>query len=471
VPPNLLRGLIPQLKTYVSATDISLHSQALSLFALLLQLSPKSTFPEVEREVLEDIYSTAYSPLTSGAALDAVLVFFGALVEADFQIATHVVSSLTRNTLEKHKEVSYPNVAKCVAQVVKSNHALAAGVIAEFSKNLKVRYTSSAVPPSSLTPSSEACRSTGPFLVSPYSRGNWPFYVRLDQTNHLMIIDMLSVICPINMTSSTTPSSSSHQIRKTLGRQQPSLQVSPLSFFSLPRHLTAPLLGNIAIGNLQLFLPFIVHLVKQDDSKRLLALHALKEVVTHTSTSHLENLAETLWVPLFENSESADESSRGVAAACIGKLITTHPARYLPQVHVCIPEFVMTLCMLTCIQARIRDPNAAIRTTVLAAIRYTFADSSPAFDDILAPYIIDFLSLMEDAELVIIALCSSIPTNDSISERPPACAERPQRCGADETSSSSRSLTHPSTRAVSRDGHQARTCPYSANGPMATQGR
>jgi len=91
-----------------------------------------------------------------------------------------------------------------------------------------------------------------------------------------------------------------------------------------------------------LFLPFIVHLVKQDDSKRLLALHALKEVVTHTSTSHLENLAETLWVPLFENSESADETSRGVAAACIGKLITTHPARYLPQVHVCIPESVMT---------------------------------------------------------------------------------------------------------------------------------
>ena len=61
------------------------------------------------------------------------------------------------------------------------------------------------------------------------------------------------------------------------------------------------------------------------------------------------------------------------------------------------------LRMLTYIQARIRDPNAATRTTVLSAIRYTFADSSPAFDDILAPYIIDFLSLMEDAELVIIS--------------------------------------------------------------------
>ncbi|KAF8499003.1 TIP120-domain-containing protein [Russula emetica] len=339
VPPNLLRGLIPQLKTYVSATDISLHSQALSLFALLLQLSPKSTFPEVEREVLDDIYGIAYSPLTSGAALDAVLVFFGALVEADFQIATHVVSSLTRNTLEKPTEVSYPNVAKCVAQVVKSYHALAAGVIAEFSKNLKKR-----VDPRDLSLSLLVLGEIGRFIdMSPQQ----------DVFNgaiELFASDQEDV-----------------------------------------RTAAAFAAGNIAIGNLQLFLPFIVHLVKQDDSKRLLALHALKEVVTHTSTGHLENLAETLWVPLFENSESADESSRGVAAACIGKLITTHPARYLPQVH-----------------ARIRDPNAATRTTVLSAIRYTFADSSPAFDEILAPYIIDFLSLMEDAELTVRQLALSV---------------------------------------------------------------
>lgn len=140
MPANLLRTLIRQLTSYVSTTDISLQSQALSLFALLLELSPKPTFPEVEREVLMDVYAIAYSPLTSGTALDSVLAFIGALVEADFQIATHVVSSLTRSAPERAKgEVSYPNVAKCVAQVVRSYQALAAGVIAEFSKNLKVR--------------------------------------------------------------------------------------------------------------------------------------------------------------------------------------------------------------------------------------------------------------------------------------------------------------------------------------------
>ncbi|KAI0307414.1 TIP120-domain-containing protein [Multifurca ochricompacta] len=333
VPANLLRTLIPQLKSYVSSTDISLQSQALSLFALLLQLSPKSTFLEVEREVLEDVYGIAYSPLTSGAALDSVLAFFGALVEADFQIATHVVSSLTRGAPEKPKgDVSYPNVAKCVAQVVRSYQALAAGVIAEFSKTLKL--------------------SMSLLILGEIGR----------------FIDM----------------SPQHDVFNGAIELFASDQEDV-------RTAAAFAAGNIAIGNLHLFLPVVVQLAKQDDAKRLLALHALKEVVTHTSTSHLENLAETLWVPLFENSESADESSRGVAAACIGKLITTHPARYLPQVH-----------------ARIRDPNAATRATVLSAIRYTFVDSSSTFDEVLAPYLLDFLSLMEDTELSVRQLALSV---------------------------------------------------------------
>ena len=64
-----------------------------------------------------------------------------------------------------------------------------------------------------------------------------------------------------------------------------------------------------------------------DGQKRLLPLQALKEVATHTSSGQLENYAEALWVPLFESSESSDESAQNVAAACIGKLITTNASR------------------------------------------------------------------------------------------------------------------------------------------------
>jgi len=51
-------------------------------------------------------------------------------------------------------------------------------------------------------------------------------------------------------------------------------------------------------------------------------------------------------------------------------------------------------------QARIGDKNAATRATVVSAIRYTFADTSQSYDELLAPMIIDFLSLMLDEDLV-----------------------------------------------------------------------
>ena len=90
-----------------------------------------------------------------------------------------------------------------------------------------------------------------------------------------------------------------------------------------------------------------------------------------------------LWTPLFENSENQEETTRNVAAACLGKLTTTHPARYLPQ-----------------LQARITDPNPATRATVLSAIRYTFAESPSSFDEFLGTVIMDFLALLSDSDLV-----------------------------------------------------------------------
>ena len=52
------------------------------------------------------------------------------------------------------------------------------------------------------------------------------------------------------------------------------------------------------------------------------------------------------------------------------------------------------------VQNRIKDVNPTSRATVVAAIRYTFAESSPAFDELLGPMLIDFLSLMLDPDLV-----------------------------------------------------------------------
>lgn len=102
-------------------------------------MSPTSTFPEVERALLPELYVIAYSPLISGAALESLFKFFTALVQADDQITMHVIPNLV-NAVEKapRGETNPSNVAKCIAAVVKSQHGVAAGVIAEYSKTFKV---------------------------------------------------------------------------------------------------------------------------------------------------------------------------------------------------------------------------------------------------------------------------------------------------------------------------------------------
>jgi hypothetical protein len=40
---------------------------------------------------------------------------------------------------------------------------------------------------------------------------------------------------------------------------------------------------------------------------------------------------------------------------------------------------------------------------VASAIRYTFTDTASSYDDILAPFIVEFLSLMHDSDLVRVA--------------------------------------------------------------------
>ncbi|KAK7001853.1 Cullin-associated nedd8-dissociated protein 1 [Favolaschia claudopus] len=341
VPAALPPALVPQIKPYLSTSDIPLLSQGLSLLALLLELAPTTTFPEIESDLLPDVYRIAHSPLVSGAALDSLLSFCAALVSADNQIATHLVPNLVIAVEKAPKADASPsNVAKAVAQIVKSQQAIAAGTIAQYAKNIK--KTSKA--------------KTQTVVLSLLILGELGRFI--DMSNQQDIFR--------------------DAIEHFAGEQE---EIRAAASFAA---------GNIAIGNLPQFLPAIVKIVKSDPKKRLLSLHALKEVVTHCSQGQLEGVADMLWVPLFENSENSEETTRNVAAACLGKLATTHPSRYLPQLH-----------------ARVQDPSADARATVVSAIRYTFAETSSSYDELLAPLLVDFLSLMLDEDLTVRRLALS----------------------------------------------------------------
>lgn len=143
IPADLPPSLVPQLKQFVTTSDTALLAHTLTVLSLLLTLAPAVSFQEVERDVLQDAYNVTASPLVTGSGLEALLAFYGSLVEADDQIATHIVPSLII-TLDRAPagQRSPANVAKSLAQVVKSQPSVAAGTIAEFSKHVRVRFPS-----------------------------------------------------------------------------------------------------------------------------------------------------------------------------------------------------------------------------------------------------------------------------------------------------------------------------------------
>jgi cullin-associated NEDD8-dissociated protein 1 len=79
---------------------------------------------------------------------------------------------------------------------------------------------------------------------------------------------------------------------------------------------------------------------------------------------------------------ASDDSVRNVKAACIGKLTTTAPSKFLPQLQDLLKS------------------SPQDRAIVASAIRYTFIDTSSSYDELIAPIIVDFLSLMHDADVV-----------------------------------------------------------------------
>ncbi|EJD55111.1 TIP120-domain-containing protein [Auricularia subglabra TFB-10046 SS5] len=334
LPAQLPAQLLPQLAQYLSTGDIALFAQALLTHAALLQLAPQVTFPLVEKQVLPTVYGLTPSPLISGATLDALQAFYASLVEADAQIATHIVPNLIRS-LDKAPptERSAGNVAKCVSRIVRSQMGVAAGVIAEFSKYIR---KGSKAPEINI-------------LLSLLTLGEIGRFVDMAPQSDLFntCVDLFAA--------------DSEELRGA----------------------AAFAIGNITIGNTHVFLPVLLKLVQSSSEKRLLCLHALKEVVTNCTHGQLEVIADSLWQPLFQNSEGED-STRNMAAACLGKLTTAAPSRYLPQ-----------------LQARLRDESPAVRATVVSAIRYTFADTAHSYDELLSPLIVDFLSLMEDADLTV----------------------------------------------------------------------
>lgn len=104
-------------------------------------------------------------------------------------------------------------------------------------------------------------------------------------------------------------------------------------------------LGSVAVGNLPLYIPFILKEIETQPKRQYLLLHSLKEVFfKQPSKSHriqlifffifkvitcmsstpsgvelLLTFIPAIWQQLFKHCESSEEGTRNVVAECLGK--------------------------------------------------------------------------------------------------------------------------------------------------------
>ncbi|XP_054801363.1 cullin-associated NEDD8-dissociated protein 1 [Prosopis cineraria] len=141
-------------------------------------------------------------------------------------------------------------------------------------------------------------------------------------------------------------------------------------------------LGNIAVGNLPKYLPFILNQIDNQQKKQYLLLHSLKEVIVRQSVDKAEfqeSSVEKILNLLFNHCESEEEGVRNVVAECLGKIALIEPAKLVPALKV-----------------RTASPTAFTRATVVIAVKYSIVERPEKIDEIIYPEISSFLMLITD---------------------------------------------------------------------------
>ncbi|KAL9241863.1 hypothetical protein vseg_015923 [Gypsophila vaccaria] len=143
-------------------------------------------------------------------------------------------------------------------------------------------------------------------------------------------------------------------------------------------------LGNVAVGNLSKYLPFILDQIDFQQKKQYLLLHSLKEVIVRQSVDKAEfqeSSVDKILNLLFNHCESEEEGVRNVVAECLGKIALIEPSKLVPA-----------------LKMRTTGAAAFTRATVVIAIKYSLVERPEKIDAILYPEISSFLMLIKDGD-------------------------------------------------------------------------
>ena len=337
---DILAPVLEELPPLVSESDLHIAQLTLALLTSI-SLSHRQAIPKIHKSVLPEVLKLAESPLLQGGALSAMLEFFKTIVSAGvaglghsdlLALLAHPVLGAKGGNIHK---AGRANIAKCVASLVAHSQKEAVVVVQQFLSNL-----SSQQQDYSLTFSLLAIGEIG----------------RSANLSNLKELKP-AVLNAFNHSSEEVKSAASYA------------------------------LGNIALGNLAEYLPFVLHEIETQPRRQYLLLHSLKEVISAQSVSQggvkvLSNHVPSIWDQLYRHMECEEEGTRNVVAECLGKLCLMSPEALLPK-----------------LKASLSSHSALMRTTVVTAMKFTISDQPQPIDQLLRTEIGHFLETLKDPDL------------------------------------------------------------------------
>ncbi|XP_061218525.1 cullin-associated NEDD8-dissociated protein 1-like isoform X3 [Neopsephotus bourkii] len=353
--PAMIESVLTELPALITENDMHVSQVAVMFLTTLAQVYP-SCISKISGSVLAEILQLIHSPLLQGGALNAIIDFFHALVltkaapmgyaELLKQLTAPIYCSGAPAAPTLHKQAYY-SVAKCVAALSSACPKEAPATVNRFIQDVKTSKSSSAVKVLAFLSLAEMGRTTN---------------LSAQRELKTVILEAFT--------------SSSEEVK------------SAASYA----------LGNVSVGNLKEYLPFMLKEIGSQPKRQYLLLHSLKEVISASPADGLKPYVEDIWALLFKHCECTEEGTRNVVAECLGKLTLVNPSELLPRLKHQLPS---------------GSPHA--RSTVVTAVKFTIADQPQPIDALLKGCIGDFLKTLQDPDLnvrrVALALFNSAAHN------------------------------------------------------------
>jgi cullin-associated NEDD8-dissociated protein 1 len=131
-------------------------------------------------------------------------------------------------------------------------------------------------------------------------------------------------------------------------------------------------LGYLSLGNLQKYIPFILHEIDTNSKRQYLLFNSLKEIISYQSSNPnglqtIKPYITGIWDTLIKHCECSEEGTRNVVAECLGKLTLLDPETLMNN-----------------LQSYLECSSSLSRSTVVTAIKFTITDQVIYFFSVIS---------------------------------------------------------------------------------------